>query len=151
MRTLVGVVFGVILAVAGVALAQKLQPGTGIILVAPTDGLGNVCTSTTPCGNQTFGGNTSTKPQTVSYSGLDNTSIATQTAVSIISTIPTGCYFVNTTTGVTVTVSLHGTANATSLPLQPLQAYTCPYPSSQGVSVYNPSATVVATVSGEKY
>lgn len=33
------------------AHAQKLQPSTGIMLTAPTDGAGNPCTAASPCSN----------------------------------------------------------------------------------------------------
>jgi len=55
MRILSAVLFASVL--AGPAFAQgKLQPSTGILLVAPTDGAGNVCTTAVPCTNTGGGG-----------------------------------------------------------------------------------------------
>lgn len=55
MKHLGALVAGLLL-VCSPALAQKLQPSTGILLTAPTDGAGNVCTTGSPCTNTGGGG-----------------------------------------------------------------------------------------------
>ena len=37
--------------ISGPVHAQKLQPTTGVMLTAPTDGAGNPCTAAAPCSN----------------------------------------------------------------------------------------------------
>ena len=55
-----------LVAVVFPAHAQKLQPSTGIMLTAPTDGAGNACTSAAPCSNTTTPGSLTIVPLDVS-------------------------------------------------------------------------------------
>jgi hypothetical protein len=82
------------LTVGGVAWSQKLQPSTGIMMVVPTDGIGNACTLGTPCST------TTRAPQTTYFVASTTTiSIGTlsQTVFSA-GTIINGAWITNPTT-----------------------------------------------------
>lgn len=51
MQAFILALVAIILGLSAPAGAQKLQPTTGIMLTAPTDGAGNACTNGAPCAN----------------------------------------------------------------------------------------------------
>ena len=95
-------------------------------------------------------GTTMTLQPTVTHRNF-SISVAPQTAATVANSISHGCWVV--VAGGNATLRNDGTAaGASDSTLQPAGLFKCPaFPSSQAVSVYNPSTTATVTVSGDVY